>query len=97
MILKPGKYVQRNGGIATVTRPDGWKAVGVDGEGDPSYWDMDGKWLARAESRFDLISEYIEPPVAREGWAVMFNSKELAEYYAEYLGGFAAHVREILL
>ena len=102
MILKPGKYVQRDGGIATVaavdeTRRECRQAVGWDSYDETTSWGMDGRWLPNTEENGrDLISEYIEPPVAREGWGVIFNSKELADHYAERWGESSFRVREIL-
>lgn len=100
MKIKPGKYVQRDGGIATVAAVDeskqshhqaiGWRSDGI-GEG----WRIDGRYLDGTESMCDLMREYREP---RERWVVadcaIYDSKELAQ--ARYPNVEAVHYREVI-
>lgn len=99
MIIKPGKYVQRNGGIATVaavdeTRDETKAVVGWQANGEVSCWDIDGLFLVGRETFIDLIREYREP---REFWIVNGIVREERPFIP--IGGDCSriiHVREVL-
>lgn len=71
MKIKPGKYVQRDGGIATVAAVDesrlkSAQAIGWMADGDSAGWSINGRFLENEEEcALDLIREYREP---REFW-----------------------------
>lgn len=69
MKLKPGKYVQRDGKIATVGAVDetkgDWAAIGWDSEGESYAWSISGEFIDGVEHPFDLIEEYKEPLITR--------------------------------
>ena len=82
MIIKPGKYVQRDGGIATVAFVDSTRemgaALGWDANSRPQAWHFDGS-RDNSPSSHDLISEYREP---LKGWVRVidiYGSKSSAE------------------
>jgi len=99
--IKPGKYVQRDGGIATVvavdeTRSQGREVIGW-AEGDcAALWQLDGKAFSFKESSHDLIREYREP---REFWVVgcyIYTTPIAAKSVADDRGHEIIHVREVL-
>jgi len=76
MKLKPGKYVQRDGGIATVAavdeRRDIFPAVGWNSRGMHRSWNLDGSYYQSPTiDENDLIREHCEP---REFWIAIRNS-----------------------
>jgi len=98
MKLKPGKYMQRDGGIATVAAVDESNGhspcVGWNSDGIVSAWGIYGEFSAIGGThKLDLIREYREP---REGWAVIFTNPEDAEKHAESLNTMAYRVREVI-
>lgn len=100
--LKPGKYVQRDGGIATVAavdegRPSDLVAIGWSSGGSVCSWYLDGRSAyghGRSESYLDLIREYREP---REWWIAgdwkAFKTREEAK---RSLALEIIHVREVI-
>ena len=78
MKLAPGKYVQRDGWIATVALVDETKsmcqqAIGWDADGYTCSWSVYGlRWEDR-EVNSDLIAPYVEPKKVKiELWVNVF-------------------------
>lgn len=95
MKLKPGKYVQRDGGIATVAAVDETRgenaAVGWNKNGEPTCWCSDGAWAAdEIKDGCDLIREHREP---REWWIY-----KAAQHDRDLMNesGEIIHVREVI-
>src|SRR6266705_1423195 len=53
--ITPGKWVQRDGGIADVFAVRGDKAFGADDCKNGRIWDLDGQYVANVRLPFDLI------------------------------------------
>jgi hypothetical protein len=75
MKIEIGKYITRDGRVATITRDDYMSARGrhvfqftgkVEGEGDPKAWPIDGRWYVGGEDHgLDLVERLTEVSIGQ--------------------------------